>query len=472
MYHRAPQRMLEHTTRRRNSTKNLGDGESKLAILWVHPDIGGRLTFLHSGRTVLGRDFTCDVRLAGPEASRQHAEIMRESAMVVIGDLNSMNGTYVDGRRVSRAPIDEGSVVRIGDWVGVIVRLAGAQDGAVFQEIIPGYFGGPRTLAAVEPLRKVAASQLAIVIEGETGTGKEGIARAAHLWSGRTGPFIAVNCAALPETLAEGELFGYRKGAFTGADRANPGFFQAAQGGTLFLDEVADLPPAIQPKLLRVLEQMEVIALGETKPISLDVRVVVATQRPLAALVEEKRFRADLMARLDGLRVRLLPLGSRVEEVPYLFARLLRAKSGTQSAPALDAAVVEKLCCHRWPLNIRELTNLVQRTVALHGQEKILKRSHLVTLMGDSEPTAKAEQVAGKAAPASSAATRLTPSEPPLAPATRERRLGPEPSADHIREALKGAGGRLGQAARVLGLSNRFALYRLMKKHGIGEKEH
>ena len=239
-----------------------------------------------------------------------------------------MNGTYVDGRRVSRAPIDEGSVIRIGDWVGVVLRLAGEQDGAVFQEIIPGYFGGPRTLAAVEPLRKAAASDLAVIIEGETGTGKEGIARATHLWSGRKGPFIAVNCAALPEALAEGELFGYRKGAFTGADRASPGFFQSANGGTLFLDEVSDLSSAIQPKLLRVLEQGEVTPLGEAKPIPIDVRVVVATQKPLAALVAEDRFRADLMARLDGLRIKLLPLRSRVEEVPNLFTRLLKIEVG------------------------------------------------------------------------------------------------------------------------------------------------
>ena len=247
--------------------------------------------------------------------------------MVVIADLNSMNGTYVDGRRVSRAPIDEGSVIRIGDWVGVVLRLAGEQDGAVFQEIIPGYFGGPRTLAAVEPLRKAAGSDLPVIIEGETGTGKEGIARATHLWSGRKGPFIAVNCAALPEALAEGELFGYRKGAFTSADRANPGYFQTANGGTLFLDEVSDLSSAIQPKLLRVLEQGEVTPLGEAKPIPIDVRVVVATQKPLMALVAEVRFRADLMARLDGLRIKLLPLRSRVEEVPNLFRRRLMIKS-------------------------------------------------------------------------------------------------------------------------------------------------
>jgi DNA-binding NtrC family response regulator len=443
--------MLEQTTQRRSSTEILGDRDGRLAIVWVHPEIEGRVTFVPQGRTVLGRDVICDIRLPGTETSRQHAEIVRESAMVVVGDLNSMNGTQVDGRRVSRAPIDEGSVIRIGDWVGVVVRLAGEQEGAVFQEIIPGYFGGPRTLAVVEPLRKVAASDLAIIIEGETGTGKEGIARATHLWSRRTGPFIAVNCAALPETLAEGELFGYRKGAFTGADRANPGFFQAAQGGTLFLDEVADLPPAIQPKLLRALEQREVTPLGESRPVPIDVRVVVATQTPLAVLVEEKRFRADLMARLDGLRVRLLPLRSRLEEVPYLFARLLKAKSGAQGTPAVDAAVVERLCCHRWPLNIREVTNLAQRAVALYGSEKVLKRSHLVTLMGEPEPTAKAEPPAS-ASPPSAAPAHLSPAEL----ADRQR----------IVEALERCAGSQTGAAKMLNMA-RSTLVEKLKKYSI-----
>jgi len=444
--------MLEQTTQRRKSTETLGDEAGRLAVIWVHPDVEGRVSFLPPGRTVLGRDVTLDIRLPGHETSRQHAEIVRESAMVLVSDLNSMNGTQVDGRRVSRAPIDEGSVVRIGDWVGVVVRLAGEQDGAVFQEIIPGYFGGPRTLATVGPLRKVAASDLAITIEGETGTGKEGIARATHLWSNRTGPFIAVNCAALPETLAEGELFGYRKGAFTGADRANPGFFQAAQGGTLFLDEVADLPSVIQPKLLRVLEQREVTPLGEARPIPIDVRIVVATQRPLAILVEEKRFRADLMARLDGLRLRLLPLRSRVEEVPYLFTRLLKAKSGTKGAPGLDAAVVEKLCCHRWPLNTRELTNLVQRAVALHGHEKLLKRSHLVTLMGDAESAAKPEPSAPDAVPPSPAIAGLTPAEL----AERQR----------IVECLAQCAGSQSAAAKLLNMA-RSTLIERLKRYDI-----
>jgi len=444
--------MIEKTTQVRDSTETLGRRGEKLAIVWLSPEVDGRITPLASGRTVLGRDFTCDIRLEGDQTSRQHTEIVKEAAMIVISDLNSTNGTYVDGRRVSRAPIDEGSVVRIGDWVGVVVKLAGEQNGAVFQEITPGYFGGPRTLATVEPLRRAAASDLAVIVEGETGTGKEGIARATHLWSGRKGPFIAVNCAALPETLAEGELFGYRKGAFTGADRANPGHFQAANGGTLFLDEVSDLPSAIQPKLLRVLEQGEVTPLGESKPIPIDVRVVVATQKPLTALVEQDRFRADLMARLDGLRIKLLPLRSRVEEVPYLFTRLLKTRLG--SAPGIDAAVVERLCCHRWPLNIREVVNLAKRVVALHGHEKMLKRSHVVDWLGDFEPAKKTA-----AAPAAVEAEPVSPADGSLTASEREER-------QQILEVLDRCAGNQTAAAQKLNMA-RSTLVLKLKRYGI-----
>jgi DNA-binding NtrC family response regulator len=392
--------MTEKATIRRQATADLGQDRGQLAVLWVYPDLSGRLTLLPSGRTVLGRDFGTDIRLPGEETSRQHAEIVKETALVVIRDLESTNGVFVDGRQVTSAPIDEGSVVRIGDWVGIVLRTLGDErEGPLFREILPGYFGGPQTLAAIEPVRSAAPTDLPVVIEGETGTGKEGVARAVHEWSRRAGPFVAVNCAALPEALAEGELFGYRKGAFTGADRTNAGYFQAAHKGTLFLDEVVDLPPAIQPKLLRVLEQREVTPLGEAKAVPVDVRVVVATQTPLADSVKDKRFRPDLFARLDGLHVRLPPLRSRIEEVPYLFTRLLAERASEQAVPQVDAAFVERLCCYDWPFNIRELSLLVRKLLALHGGEKVLKRSHLSELTGRRGIVAKLSPGARAAGP-------------------------------------------------------------------------
>jgi transcriptional regulator with PAS, ATPase and Fis domain len=185
-----------------------------------------------------------------------------------------------------------------------------------------------------------------------------------------------VNCATLVPALAEAELFGYRKGAFTGADRASPGYFRAAQGGTLLLDEIADLPESVQAKLLRALEQHEISPLGESSPVPVDVRVLAATQIPLAQLVAERRFRADLCARLDGLTIRLPPLRDRKQEIPFLFQHLLRLHSGGRP-PEVDPRLVEQLCLYDWPFNVRELDLLVRRLLLLHGHERELRRSHL-----------------------------------------------------------------------------------------------
>jgi DNA-binding NtrC family response regulator len=160
--------------------------------------------------------------------------------------------------------------------------------------------------------------------------------------------------------LAEGELFGYRRGAFTGADRASPGFFRSAEGGTLLLDEVSDLPMPVQAKLLRVLQEGEVQPLGETRPVPVDVRIVVASQQPLMDAVKDGRFRADLLARLDGITVRLPPLRERKEDVPHLFSHLLRELSQGR-APAVEGEVIERLCIHDWPFNVRELVQVVRQ---------------------------------------------------------------------------------------------------------------
>jgi transcriptional regulator of acetoin/glycerol metabolism len=442
--------MTDEATVRRKATADRSSDGGQLAVLWVYPELAGRVTFLPAGSLVLGRDFGADVRLPGEETSRQHAEIVKEGAMVFIRDLGSTNGVYVGGRRVEQAPLDEGSVVRIGDWIGVVARVGAAegQEGApVFDEVLPGYFAGPKTRGAMEPLRTVAPSDLPVIVQGETGTGKEGVARAAHAWSGRPGPFVAVNCAAVPETLAEGELFGYRKGAFTGADRASPGHFQAAHRGTLFLDEVADLPAAIQPKLLRALEQHEVMPLGEARAVPVDVRVVVATQAPLQDAVAAKRFRADLFARLNGLTVRLPPLRSRLEEVPSLFARLLAAHA-TGTAPAMDAGFVERLCCYRWPLNVRELALLARKLLALHGREGVLKRSHIPEL-AEAPPGVSAEEGDDEPRPAGLA---LASDE------LEERR--------RIMRVLEDCAGSQTEAARRLNLS-RSTLIERLKRYGI-----
>jgi two-component system, response regulator FlrC len=344
----------------------------------------------------------------------------------------------VNARGVEQAHLAAGDVVRLGGWVGVVTTHPGP-----FVEIAPGLFGGGVLGEALAPLRKAAASDLPVVLEGETGTGKEIVTRALHGWSGRPGPLVAVNCASLPEGLAEAELFGYRRGAFTGADRASPGFFRSAEGGTLLLDEVSDLPMPVQAKLLRVLEQREVQPLGETRAVPIDVRIVVAGQGSLAEAVDERRFRADLLARLEGVTVRLPPLRKRRDDVLPLFSRLLHENTEGR-APAVEADLVERLVVHDWPFNVRELVLLVRRLLVLHGGETTLHARHLPERMGDSQPPLEAP--ARKSAPAATG--------------------GDNVELPALIVALRAAGGNVARASAMLGITRQRA-YRLMEGNAV-----
>jgi transcriptional regulator with PAS, ATPase and Fis domain len=252
-----------------------------------------------------------------------------------------------------------------------------------------------------------------------------------------------VNCASLPEGLAEAELFGYRRGAFTGADRSSPGFFRSAERGTLLLDEVSDLPMTVQAKLLRVLEQREVQPLGETRPVPIDVRVVVAGQSPLDEAVREGRFRGDLFARLDGVTVRLPPLRGRREDVLPLFSHYLGRESGGR-APALEADLVERLVAHDWPFNVRELVLLVRRLLVLHGGESTLHADHLPERMGEGGLE--------------------SPSKPPSGTATPS--AGDSIELPALISALRSAGGNVARASAMLGITRQRA-YRLMEEHAV-----
>ena len=236
----------------------------------------------------------------------------------------------------------------------------------------------PRMRKLRTELAAIASSFGTVIITGESGAGKEVVARAIHALSTRAGrPFVAFNCAAVPRDLFEGQLFGYRRGAFTGASSDQQGVIRAAAGGTLFLDEIGELPLDTQPKLLRLLENSEVFPLGEQRPVRVDVRVVAATHRDLAQLVREGKLREDLYYRLQVLPVSVPPLRARREDIPVLARHFVRTLSRRKEPPVLAPDAVAALVAERWPGNVRELRNVIERTLALAGELPVIRARDL-----------------------------------------------------------------------------------------------
>ncbi len=300
-----------------------------------------------------------------------------------------------------------------------------------------------------ELVRRVADSPVNVLITGESGTGKELVARALHHRSGRSSePFVAINCGALPEPLMESELFGHERGAFTGADRSKAGLVRTAAGGTLFLDEVGELPPALQVKLLRVIQERKVRPVGGTVEYDVDVRIVAATNRDLEAEVAEGRFRRDLFYRLNVVRIHLPPLRERLEDVPLLAEHFLRKHGALQGKRVtFSAEALAWLGGRSYPGNVRELENLVERAVALCRGERI-------TL----------EELSAEPGVGGVAAALPLPEEGFHLDEWLQRI-----EREMLLQALKRAGGVRTRAARLLGLSFRSFRYRLAK-YGLGEE--
>ena len=328
-------------------------------------------------------------------------------------------------------------------------------------------------------IEKVARSMAPVLVRGESGTGKELVARAIHDVSARAAsPFIAVNCGAIPEHLLEAEFFGYRKGAFTGANEDREGFFQAAHGGTLFLDEIGDLPLAMQSKLLRVIQERAVRPLGSTAELTVNVRIVSATHKDLAAEVAASRFRQDLYYRLNVIGITVPPLRERLEDLPQICAALIRrvaADAGIEPTPELGEGALAQLRRHAFPGNVRELENLLHRALALSGGTRIecedLGLSE-TTLDAGAVEAAPATETAD-AAPAAAAATA-----PHVAGAAAAAALLPTDLVAHLdqveRDILERALERhrynRTAAGASLGLSLRQMRYR-MARLGIGSSE-
>ncbi len=326
-------------------------------------------------------------------------------------------------------------------------------------EII-GARGGLRE--AVGLIEKVIPTDLTVLIEGDSGTGKELFARAIHHEGPRkNGPFVAINCAALPESLLESELFGHEKGSFTGAEKMHTGKFEAADGGTLFLDEVGELSPSVQAKLLRTIQERTVTRVGGNRPIPVDSRIICATNRDLSALVKEGRFREDLYYRLSVYPVSLPPLRERKEDLPDLVRHILRETRHDRPV-AVHPGAMELLEAYSWPGNVRELQNALRRAVVLADEGPILPE-HLPPCvqasLGDTlAPMPSAEmQVIGRS---------TLPGPDPLGEKSDRVVSLDEMERDHILRAIESTRGNLSHAARMLSIG-RTTLYRKLQKYGI-----
>lgn len=310
---------------------------------------------LRPGETSIGRDVhgAGDIRLeTDRQLSREHAvlKIDGSAAPIRLYDRKSKNGTFVNGVRRDEAALRDGDVIRLGESILMLrhqpAELADASVDSLVGISVP--INALRSRIAL-----VAPRSITVLLLGESGTGKEVSAQALHKLSGRSGPFLAVNCSAIPESLAESQLFGHTAGSFTGASKAHKGYFVTADRGTLFLDEVADLPLRLQASLLRALEERAVIPVGAAEPVPSDIRLIAATNQDLRQAVAQGRFRGDLLARLAAVILELPPLRSRREDILLLLLHHLG-----QNARPMTAQLAEALVLYRWPFNVRELIQI------------------------------------------------------------------------------------------------------------------
>ena len=390
------------------------------------------------------------IRLADAWTSSSHARLSRAAGGGwVLEDAGSKNGVLLDGEKTARATLRDGQLIELGHTMLLFRDAMPADDEGPFA-IAPRKVAPLAGLSTLLPtyehqlanLVGAAAAVLPIVITGESGTGKELVARAVHALSGRKGPFIAVNCGAIPDNLVETELFGYRRGAFSGATEDRTGLVRAADGGTLFLDEIGDLPAASQAALLRVLQEREVTPVGATRPVGVDVRVVAATHRDLEALVAREKFRGDLLARLSGFSIHLPALRDRREDLGLLIAALLdRLAPDRKDRLTLAPEAARALIRHDWPYNVRELEKALGAALVVAGNATRIDVDHL-------PPSVR------------SGYKRIVEEEPAsLSPEDHERR-------DQIVALLREHKGNVSAVARAMGKA-RMQLQRWIKRYRI-----
>jgi len=426
------------------------DGQISVAALFVvldagRPRAGTRHLLRGIERTLVGRghgparrdNATLRIDLPDPHLSVEHAAIERALGGWTLRDLGSKNGVIVNGERVAQRVLTDGDWIEVGETFlrfRTLKTAASSPDDVDATEVLSLV---PAVEQALRRLGDVAQSMVPVLLLGESGVGKEVAARMLHAQSQRPGRFVAVNCAGLVESLAAATLFGHSRGAYTGAIDDRPGAIRASDRGTLLLDEVGDLPLATQGTLLRVLQEREVVPVGETRPVPIDVRFVAATLKDLEREVEAGRFRVDLYARLAGLRVTLPPLRDRLEDLGTLVASSM-ARHASGHELGLSSAAAWALCRHRWPLNIRELDQAIGAAAAVAQVGHSDAHEHQIDLHQ------LPEQVAGRA---------------PAAAVEAARR-------DELLALLRDHRGNLAAVARALGTS-RAQVHRLLRRYSI-----
>jgi DNA-binding NtrC family response regulator len=395
------------------------------------------------------------LRLPDRRVSTRHARIFRgDGGRWWFEDLGSTNGSKVDGREVEQAlPLPDRCLLEVGgSFLAFDAAAATSQDRLFdfdFERAPRAPFGTvtiiPKLEALMSDLAQIAITNAPILILGETGTGKELLARAVHELSGRTGPFVAVNCGSLTGSVIESQLFGHVRGAFSGADRDEPGLVRASDRGTLFLDEIGELPKASQATLLRVLQEREVLPVGGTRPVKVDFRLVAATLKPVDQLGEA--FRSDLYARVAGFTVRLPPLRERREDLGIILAATLE-RLGSERARRVRVTpeLARVLLAYRFPYNARELQQALSIAVTLATADEI-------------DATQLPEAFRSGGAP-----------EPPVGPAAE---LDPEEAKlrTELVERLRATGGNVSEVARAMGRT-RMQIHRWMKRFGVDPEQY
>jgi DNA-binding NtrC family response regulator len=406
------------------------------------PDRGLRVP-LASGTAQIGSAVGSTARLHDPTVSRVHCELTLRRDGVRVSDCGSTNGTMIDGVRVRDADMPPGSLLRVG---ATVMRLE-VGDEAIEVPLSPRDRLGAMLGASVEMRRlyaiieRVAPTDATVLVQGETGSGKELVAQEVHTFSPRAaGPFVAVDCGGIAQNVIESELFGHVRGAFSGAVSDRKGLFEEASGGTLFLDEIGELPMPLQGKLLRVLETREVRRVGGNKVRAVDVRVIAATNRPLANAVNEGAFREELYHRLAVVEMRVPPLRNRREDIPMLAQHFYERFGGTGPVPP---DLLSAMLTRAWPGNVRELRNFVQRYLSLRSVSAAPSSAPLQALPQGIEA--------------------LVPVHMPLKEA-RDAWVEQFETV-YVRTLLQQTGGNVTRAAASAGISRRF-LQRIMARTG------